>query len=61
MVLEAGFGMDERGSASFYEYLQWSTVDQLIKVLGGYGSRLACRHEVELPARGWPMVLRLEG
>jgi SAM-dependent methyltransferase len=61
LVLEAGFGMEEKGSAGFYECLQWSTVDQLIGILGDHGFGLECRHEIEFPNRGWHLVLRLEG
>ncbi|MFH1033065.1 MAG: class I SAM-dependent methyltransferase [Pseudomonadota bacterium] len=60
LVLEAGTGMQEDGSAGFYECLQWSTVDQLVGILGGYGFRQECRHRIEFPNRGWHLVLRLE-
>ncbi len=61
LVLEAGIGMEEKGSAGFYECLQWSSVDQLVGILDGCGFHIQCRHEVDFPNLGWHMVLRLEG
>lgn len=61
LVLEVGWGTEEKGSAGFYECLQWTTVDHLLDLLGGHGFGLACRHDIEFPNRGWHLVLRLEG
>lgn len=60
LVLEVGWGTQERGSAGFYECLQWTTVDHLLDLLGGHGFALACRHDIDFPNRGWHLVLRLE-